>query len=404
MHKLKAMEAAPITRDEIPDFVEGLYAAFHNDVQPHHRERWQRVLEPERTLAVRDRGRIVAGTGIFTRRLTVPGAEVPVAGVTLVGVRPSHRRRGLLTTLMRRQLADVHEAGNEAVAALWASESVIYGRFGYGFAALAAQLRVDTRQARLRAPSDLQVDLVAPGDALDAMRPIHDAVRVQVPGMLDRDGPWWPDRLRDHEADRNGTQPLRAAVTDGAYALYAVKPVFAFDRPAGEVVVREVVAATPEGRAAIWGYLFGLDLTTTLEWELGPSDDPLPHMVANAQDVGVRVGDSLWVRLVDVAKALAARRYREPFEVVLEVADEVCPWNAGRWALRWDGETATCGQTATPAGLELGAAELGAVYLGGTTLDQLARAGRVRELRGGALAAASRAFQGERAPWCPEIF
>ena len=127
-------------------------------------------------------------------------------------------------------------------------------------------------------------------------------------------------------------------------------------------------------------------------------------MVTNAQDVSVRVGDALWVRLVDVPRALAARSYREPFEVVLEVADEVCPWNAGRWALRWDGETASCARTATPAGLELTAAELGAAYLGGTTLDQLARAGRVRELRDGALAAASRAFQGERAPWCPEIF
>lgn len=404
MHKLTGVEPAPITAGELPDFVEGMYAAFHNDVQPHHHERWERVLEPERTLVLRDRGRIVAGTGIFTRRLTVPGGEVPLAGVTLVGVRPTHRRRGLLTTLMRRQLADVHEAGNEAVAALWASESAIYGRYGYGFATLAALIAVDQRRAQLRERSDLQVELLAPEDALDAMRPVYEELRARVPGMLDRDGPWWRDRLRDHEHARSGTQPLRAAVTDGAYALYSVKPRFTTDGPAGEVHVREVVAATADGRTAVWGYLLGLDLTTTLEWELAPADDPLPHMVANAQDVSVRVGDGLWVRLVDLPRALAARRYREPFEVVLEVADEVCPWNAGRWALRWDGETAACARTATPAGLELGAAELGAAYLGGTTLGQLARAGRVRELRSGALDAAGRAFQGERAPWCPEIF
>ena len=115
-------------------------------------------------------------------------------------------------------------------------------------------------------------------------------------------------------------------------------------------------------------------------------------------------GYALWVRLVDLPRALAERTYGEPFEVVLEVADDVCPWNAGRWALRWDGTTATCAKTATPAGLELGATELGAAYLGGTTLEVLARAGRVRELRTGALAAASRAFAGDRAPWCPEIF
>jgi predicted acetyltransferase len=405
MHKLPAVEPAPIGPDEVPAFVEATYSAFHNDVRPHHEERWKRVLEPERTLVVRDRGRIVAGTGIFSRRLTVPGGEVPLAGVTLVGVRPTHRRRGLLTTLMRRQLADIHAAGREALAALWASESAIYGRFGYGWATLAALLEVNTREARLRRASAAQVELLAPADALDAMRRVFEAVRPTVPGMLDRDGPWWPDRLRDHEEDRGGKQPLRAAVVDGsAYALYSVKPVFATDRPAGEVDVREVVAADEDGRAAIWGYLLGLDLTTKLTWELGPADEPLPHMVANAQDVSVRVGDALWVRLVDVPRALSERAYAQPFEVVLEVADDVCPWNAGRWALRWDGSAATCARTATPAGLELGAAELGAAYLGGTTLGQLARGGRVRELRSGALAAASRAIQGDRAPWCPEIF
>jgi predicted acetyltransferase len=127
-------------------------------------------------------------------------------------------------------------------------------------------------------------------------------------------------------------------------------------------------------------------------------------MVMNAQDVQTHVHENLWVRVVDVSRALTARTYREPFEVVFELADEVCPWNAGRWALRWDGSTATCARTATPAGLELGAAELGATYLGGITLEQLARAGRVTELRAGVLAGASRAFQGDRAPWCPEVF
>ena len=402
MHKLEAVEPAPIAPDEVADYVEATSSAFHNDVSPHLHERWQRVLEPERTLVLRDRGRIVAGTSVFSRRLTIPGGETPVAAVTLVGVRPTHRRRGLLTTLMRRQLEDVR--GREAVAALWASEPVIYGRFGYGMGTQGALLEVDERTLRLRAPSDAQVELLAPADALDAMRPLHEQVRASVPGMLDRDGPWWQDRLRDHESVRHGKEPLRAAVTDGAYALYAVEPNFIEDRPAGEVHVREVVATTADSRAAIWGFLLGLDLTTKLTWEPAPSDHPLPHMVANAQDVRMRIADNLWVRLVDVPRALAARSYREPFEVVFEVTDDVCPWNEGRWALRWDGTTATCARTATPAALELGAAELGCAYLGGPTLEQLARAGRVKELRGGALAAASRGFQGERAPWCPELF
>ena len=193
-------------------------------------------------------------------------------------------------------------------------------------------------------------------------------------------------------------------MTENAYALYAVKQKWDEDGPAGEVAVLEALATTPEAENAIWSFLLGLDLTRRITWELAPSDHPLMHMVTNAGDVRMTDGYGLWVRLVDLPRALAERTYAEPFEVVLEVADDVCPWNAGRWALRWDGTTATCARTATPAGLELGAAELGAAYLGGTRLEVLARAGRVRELRPGALAAAGRAFAGDRAPWCLEIF
>ena len=144
------MEPAPVTQDELREFASSIWAAFHEDMSDADAGRWERVLEPERTLAIRDRGRIVAGTGIFSRRLAVPGGVVPAAAVTLVGVRPTHRRRGLMSSLMRRQLDDVHEGGREAVAVLWASEPVIYGRFGYGLATHAADLRVASGSARLR--------------------------------------------------------------------------------------------------------------------------------------------------------------------------------------------------------------------------------------------------------------
>jgi predicted acetyltransferase len=398
------MEPAPVTRDELREFASSIWMAFHGDMNEPDLVRWERMLEPERTLAVRDRGRIVAGAGIFSRRLAVPGGVVPAAAVTLVGVRPTHRRRGLLTALMRRQLADVHDAGREAVAILWASEPVIYGRFGYGLGTLDGHLRVDSGRARLRAAPDAQVDLVTPPEALPAMREIHAAVWPSIPGMIDRDGLWWEDRIEDPEEHREGAQPLRAAVTEDAYALYSVKRVWGDEGPAGEVVVLEALAATPAGEAAIWNYLLGLDLTRRVTWELGQPDHPLTHMVVNAADVRMSVDYGLWVRLVDMPRALAERTYGEPFEVVFEVGDEVCPWNAGRWALRWDGTAATCARTAAPAGLELGPAELGAAYLGGTRLEVLARAGRMRELRSGALAAADRGFVGDRAPWCPEIF
>ncbi len=398
------MEPAPVSPDEIGDFATRIWSAFHGEMHPDDLVRWERTLEPERTLAFRDRGKFVAGASIFSRRLTVPGGEVPAAAVTLVGVLPTHRRRGLMSTLMRRQLHDLHEAGAEPVAALWASEPIIYGRFGYGMATTSAALKVATPSVALRAPAQASYDLLPPSEALPAMRELFEEVRPAVPGMLDRDGPWWDDRIYDPEHDRNGAEPMRAVLTDGAYALYSVKRSWNADGPSSEAIVHEALATSPEAEAAIWTYLLGLDLVRSLEWELGPSDHPLQHMVTNAVHVRMDVAYALWVRLVDLPRALTARTYAEPFDVVIEVADDVCPWNAGRWALRWDGATATCAPTATPAALELGPAELGAAYLGGATLENLARAGRVRELRGGALAAASRAFRGARDPWCPEIF
>jgi predicted acetyltransferase len=405
MHKLTGVEPTPITADEIPAFTEAVEGAFHYEPSGDEVERLRKKLEPERSLVIRDGERIVAATSIYTRRMTVPGGERPVAGVTQVGVLPTHRRRGMLTALMRRQLADIHELGQEAFAALWATESGIYGRFGYGVASQIAEFDIAVRDARLRSVPTAQARLSKPADAIDAMREIYDAARPSRPGTLDRAGPWWEIRIHDAPDDREGYGPLRAVVIeDSGYALYSVKVKFDYDRPASEVAVREALATTPEGHAAIWSFLLGLDLTNRLVYELAAPDDPLPHLVTNADVVRRRVADSLFVRLVDVPRALRERTYATPFEVVLEVADELCPWNAGRYALRWDGETATCAPTALPAGLELGVAELGAAYLGGTTLDVLARAGRVRELRSGALAAASRAFQGDRAPYCPEIF
>jgi predicted acetyltransferase len=399
------VEAAPITPDEIPAFIDTLYQAFHGETHPDDLAIVGPLVEPERTLAFRDGGRFVATAGIFSRRITVPGGEVPAAAVTHVGVLASHRRRGLLTGLMRRQLADVHEAGVEPVAALWASEAAIYGRFGYGMATTGAKIDVAVPAARLRDPPDVRARLGVPGEEQPALAEIYDAARRECPGMLDRTAGWWHRRTSDPEHRRDGAGPMRAAVVDGAaYALYGVETRFGAGGPDGTVAVREVVAATPEGHAAIWGFLLGLDLTRRVVYEFGASDEPLQHLVTESRAVQMNVGEALWLRVVDIPGALAARSYAVPFEVVLEVADDVCPWNAGRWALAWDGSAAACERTSRPADLELSAADVGAAYLGGPSLALLARARRVRELRGGALTTASLAFRGERDPWCPETF
>src|SRR6185503_18593563 len=102
-----------------------------------------------RALAAYDGDEPVALTGAYRFDLSIPGGELPCAGVTWVGVIPTHRRRGILRDLMRRELEDVHSWG-EPIAALWASEAAIYGRFGYGHAAPNGQAKSDRARFALR--------------------------------------------------------------------------------------------------------------------------------------------------------------------------------------------------------------------------------------------------------------
>jgi predicted acetyltransferase len=393
------MELRPATRAEFEEFSRAALSAFHRELGDEDRRRYEQIDEPERSLAWFDDGRIVATTGAFTRELTVPGAAVPCAAVTAVAVVPTHRRRGLLTAMMRRQLDDLRERG-EPVAALWASEGSIYGRFGYGIGARAARLVARRPEARL-APAESGALQAGPaGERVEAMRAVHERVRPQRPGMLDRRGPWWSDRLFDPERDRRGAQPLRAVTVEDGYALYAVRPDDAEDGPAGEVVVRELVAVTPAAHARLWAFLVDQDLTRTVTYELAPVDEPLWLALADARAVRTTVHDAIWLRLVDVAAALGARGYAADPGVVIDVADGFCEWNAGRYRVSADG----CERTEEAADLALDVTALATAYLGGATLLELAAAGRVRELTPGAVERASAAFRSDVEPWCPDTF
>jgi predicted acetyltransferase len=397
------MELRPASRDEFDDFSRAAMRAFHRELSDHQRARYARIDEPERSLAWFDDGRIVATTGAFTRSVTVPGgAAVPCAAVTAVAVVPTHRRRGLLTAMMRRQLDDLRERG-DPLAILWASEGTIYGRFGYGIGARAAALTARRPAARLAAPPPAGEPLRAgpAGDHVAATRAVYERVRPRRPGLLDRPGPWWGDRLDDPEDERGGAQPLQAVVAPDGYALYAVRPDSdAEEGPAGEVRVRELAAATPEAHARVWGFLLDQDLTRTITWADAPADEPLWLRLSDPRSVRITLADSVWVRLVDVAAALNARSYASDPDAVIEVADGFCDWNAGRYRLSGGG----CERTGAPADLALDVADLGAAYLGGTTLLALAAADRVRELTPGAVARASAAFRGDVEPWCADTF
>jgi len=395
------MELRPARADEFDAFSTAVLSAFHEELTDDERRRYMKIHEADRSLAWFDGDAIVGTSSLFTRSLTVPGAQVPVGAVTAVAVMPTHRRRGLLTGMMRRQLENVRDAG-EPVAALWASEGAIYGRFGFGVATQIAELVARRPAARLRErPAPAPALRSGPaGEHLEPIRALFDRVAPARAGMLTRPGPWWDERIHDPESDREGATALRAVVGDEGYAIYAVKRKWDDDGPAGQVVIREALTTSPAGHAAIWGFLLDLDLTRTITWELAPADEPLWLALADPRAVRRTVGDALWVRIVDVPAALSARTYASDPDVVLDVRDEFCPWAAGRYRVRGTG----CERTGDPPDLELDASALGAAYLGGTTLLELAAAGRVAERTPGALGRASAAFRGDVAPWCPEIF
>lgn len=355
----------------------------------------------DRTVAAFDGDRPVGGASIYPRVLTVPGARVPVAGIASVGVTPTHRRRGINTSLMRRQLTDLHDTGAEPVAALRPAEAGIYGRYGYGPASYGAQLRVDRRALVFRPGTDFGDGTMSLLDAATARPVLADCYRrvaAVTVGWPDRDAAAWDFRLYDPPRPDQGL--LRYALhtePDGrvsGYVLYRRGAV------PGLVRVEELVARTRTGYAALWRFMAGIDLVETIEYEAAV-DDALPHLLLDPRAAAAGVEDRLWVRLVDVDRALAARRYGAPLDLVLDVTDEFCDWNTGRYRLSADADAVGCERTTAAADLRLSATELGAMFLGGTTAASLAAAGRVVELRPGALARCDAAFRSGREPFYP---
>jgi predicted acetyltransferase len=391
-----------------------LTRSFHGTFDAELHEIETGTFEPERALLVEDGADLVGCAAAFTREMTVPGAVLPAAHVTMVSVAPTHRRRRLLTRMMHRQLREVRDAGVEPFAVLWASEGRIYPRFGYGLAAQGLHLTIDTREAPLR--EDWQQPAAAggrlrdgePGTLLKDMQAVYERLRPERPGWSSRNDAWWRYILADTEKRRDGRAPRRAVVLDGpdgptGYAVWRAKEGWR-NGPNGEVDVTDFVAADPASYTALWQFLLNIDLIRTVRYWFASMDEPLLHLVAEVARLDPRIFASLWVRLTDVGAALAGRRYAAPVDVVIEVTDALLPENAGRWRLTGDRDGAACAPTTAPADLACDVRELGAAYLGGTSLGQLAAAGRLRELRPGALLAAGAAFGWHRAPSAIEVF
>jgi predicted acetyltransferase len=370
----------------------------------------RKITEFDRTLAFFDGPEMVATAGIFTYEMTVPGGALACGGVTRVSVLSTHRRRGLLTAMMRRQMDDMHDR-SEPLAALYASEAPIYGRFGYGLATYQATLEIVRSHAAFATTARgrgrlVMVDIPT---ATSAFTRVWDAARRDQPGMLRLDERWIANELADAELNRNGASPQYRVLheTDGkpsGLAIYRIKMDWDAAGPNGELRLEWLVATTAEAYAALWRYLLEVDLIARVTAEMRPVEEPLRFLLSNSRLPKTSVQDGIWLRLVDVAAALAGRRYAVDGRLVLEIHDDFCPWNDGRYLVVGGPAGAECMPVTSDADLALDVADLGAVYLGGNRFSTLAAAGRVEEKKAGAIARADGMFASPRAPWCPSHF
>ena len=364
--------------------------------------------DASRPLAARVDGEWVGVAGDYPFQMTLPGgASTPTSGVTMVGVSPTHRRQGILTALMTRQLDDIAERG-EALAILTASESVIYGRFGYGAATAKAVTSIETARSGYQAEATPpgRCRMMAKERAMPVIKAVHEACRTQRAGAVVRMNWWWEWLERDRPADREGASANFFVVhEDGdgqpdGYAVYRIKESWKDGMPRATLYAREVQGASVEIEAALWRLLCDVDLVERVECWSRPLDDPLRWRFAEPRRMRTTgVSDWLWLRVLDVPTALELRGYEAEGDLVIDVIDQFRPSAAGRFRLEAGPDGASCKPTTESADLTLGASELGAIYLGGLAPSLLAEAGRVECRSTDGLARADALFMTRKLPF-----
>lgn len=399
-----------IEPDELARFMQVLERAFHGRWHEEDVEQERLIAEPDRYFVALDGDDIVGTAGACSTELTVPGGRsLSVPGITAVGVLPSHRRRGINTRLMGTLLDQAAER-HEPLAYLWASESPIYGRFGYGMASFCTELEVSPDRSSFVAGTDTGGGIrVLPRDeALPLMRPVYDRVAVTRPGMIAVDERWWEWLF--HEPKRDEDEPLFFAVHQGAaglpdgYAVYKVKHEWVHGFTRSELKLQHLIAESPRATAALWRFVLDVDLIATVKAWDRPADEELQWLAGEPRRMHFMVSDGLWVRVIDVAASLAGRGYAADGRLVIEIDDAFRPQTSGRYELVVESGGATCARTDDDPALSCSVQALGAAYLGGSSFRQLERAQQVRELEPGALARADAMFASDPSPWFGFIF
>ncbi|MGK5628283.1 GNAT family N-acetyltransferase [Streptomyces sp. URMC 123] len=412
-----SIEIRTIHDSEISDWLRAIFTGFLRPPVVSEEEVAARRpgMDLDRVQGAFDRGRCVGTFRSFEQRLTVPGgARVAADAISGVTVSPTHRRRGLLSRMMARDLAAAKERG-DVVATLIAAEYPIYGRFGFGPSAWGTEWQVETARAgldpRWAGPDDGgRVDL---GDGADyrALGPeLHERLAGERAGLVSRDKRWWQrasGELRFPVEEWKEPYYIFHRSPEGrvdGVAAYSADGHWEAKQPQGTITVRELLAATPEAERALWHFLFSVDWVLSVRTGHRAPDDVLPLLLPDPRAARVvSHADLLWTRLLDVPRALEARTYPVSGSLVIEVQDPA-GLAGGRYRLDASPEGASCAPTTASADLSLSMGDLSALYLGDESPVRLLALGRVVEHRTGAAALADALLRTPRKPWCPDIF
>lgn len=400
------MEIRTITNDEIEAYRSAVMTTFgdDSDVDPNGAERFRALIENSQAWIAVDGPTIVATSASFNLELVVPGGELlPMAGLTMVTVRPTHRRRGILRELVRLHLDDARKRGHP-ISGLWASEAPIYGRFGYGIAAESNAMTIDrTHTLRLTTHRELdELEWIDEARAREVLPPIFKRATADRPGAFVRSDAWWQQR-RFLEASfaRGGASKRRHVLARRGnelvgYVQFRQRGTFRDDVPAGRAEIIELIGVDSRANATLWKFMFELDLFPTVAWSNAPIDEPLPWIVDDARRIQRRRVDTLWLRIDDIPRTLAARRYEADGVLRFRVDDTT-------YELVVEAGRARCTSSDRAPDLTLSRPALGSLYLGGVRATVLARADCIRG-NTQSLALADRMFASTIAPWCPEQF
>lgn len=405
-----ALEVRRVQPEEIEEWLAVLSRTFQIDPTEESSERWRKHFDWDRSMGVFAGEEVVGTGGAFTFEFQVPGGEVAAGGLTAIAVSPTHRRRGALSAMIRHHFDDVTGHG-ETMSALWASESSIYERFGYGQATRFSDITVGPDRIEFLETVDptgtvRHIDL----DEARKMLPQLYTAAVVRPGMCSRDDDFWElEVFRDPESFRAGKTANRWVVYEQegearGYMRYRQKSNWTNEGfPEGEAYVGELISLDEDAYRALWAFALGLDLTARVKAILRPVDEPLRWMVTDPRRLVTFTAEGLWLRLLDIPACLEARRYPQTGRLVLEVLDEFLPERSGRFELVGGPDEARCAPTENEPDVTLAVSDLARLYLGDGEVASLAYAGRLRG-GDGPMRLLDAMFRWHEPPWCNQMF